>query len=372
VRLLNRRPARIERLRRKGDATRLTRFLTYEKLIRQRDGKVVDHGAEVRKAAAKALSEIEAPEAHDGLVRALRDPERSVRSTAIRGLQRRGYHEAARPLIAAVTTWTHDGYARSRMEALEALVTFGRPETARTVAAELVTRPAELDDADREVLRRLVEAGGSAAERATIGDLIARLQEGSGTSRVGRLLAYLAPESVEPVIELLEDPSVQREAALTLGAIRDSRATEPLGLLLLGNNDPSVRASAAWALGEVRDPAAVAALLRASSDEDYDVRAETIAAFDKLGNVAIAVAMSMQMRAALEDGVERASARLDEATEEARLAIDEDAERAAASIEARASAAAPGPATLRDVLARSPLRERARPLLRRLLREPPR
>jgi HEAT repeat protein len=345
--LVRGRPSRVERLKQKGDAKRLVRLLTYEKLKRQPDGRIVDRATETRRAAVEALAELDGDAARDGLVRALRDPEEAVVSAAVRALQQRGHAEAAEPLTAAVTSWTDPAHERVREQALEALASFGRPHAARAVAGRLLSRPAELTDADGAVLRRLVEAGGETAARSTVGDIVVRLADRPVAARARTLLAWVGPESVEPLIELLDDPASQREAALALGAIHDSRATEPLSLLLLGNDDDAVRAAAAWALGEIRDPAAVAALLRGSADDDYRVRAESISAFDKLGNVAVAVAMSLQLRTALEDG----------------------AEPPQQTVEPPPPEPQPASPDVRVLPPSSPIVRRARPLLRRLLRE---
>jgi HEAT repeat protein len=347
VRLLNGRPSRVERLRRKGNAEGLVRVLTYEDLTRDREGQVVDLGAPLRKAAVEALATLDAPAARDGLVRALRDPEEIVRLAAIQALCERDYAKVREPVTAVVTHWTGDEHVRVREHALESLASVADPNLPRTVAAAMLSRPAELDDADGKVLRRLVEAGGPEAARSTVDDLIAVLLDGPQSPRVRTMLAWLAPESVEPLVQVLDERQAEREAALTLGAIHDSRATEALCFLLLEGDNPSVRAAAAWALGEIKDPAAVKSLLRASGDDDYAVRAETIEAFEKLGNVAVATAMSIHVRAALEDGAVRPAATLGE--------------------DGAGSELPPSPA----VPPSSTLGRRARPMLRRLLGEPP-
>ena len=324
------------------------RVLGQEKLTRDRDGGVVDLRAPARKAAVEALAEQDSPAARDGLVRALRDPEESVRTAAVQALSLRGYTGAGDPLVAVVTGWTAEENAGLRRHALETLASYTDPELPRAVAAALLSRPTNLGDADAKVLRRLVEAGGPDAARTTVDDLVDRLREGPDSPRVRRLLAWLEPNSVGPLVDLLHEPRVQRGAALTLGTIHDSRATEPLCYVLLEGTNPASRAAAAWALGEIRDPAAVKTLLRASSDQDYSVRAETIAAFDKLGNVAVAVAMSIHVRAALEDGAERPAPT---------LAPDGDAGELPRS---------------RPEPAKPTVADRALPALRRLLGQPPR
>jgi HEAT repeat protein len=366
VALLSRRP-NIEKLARKGDVTRLTELLGREDLVRQSNGRLTDRDAELRVAAVSALSGIEGAVALDGVSRGLRDPVPAVRSAAIEGLRRRGYVEAAQPLINSVTNWTEPSHAALRGEALDTLASFGDPELPRRVAAELLSREAEPDDADAEVLRRLVESAGPGAPAATCDYLVLRLREGSVSSRARVLLAALAPECVDRLIDCLEDPSVQREAALALGSIHDARATNPLCHLLMQSEEPAVRAAVAWALGELRDPAAVAALLHASGDDDYDVRVQTIDAFDKLGHVAVAVSLSVYVKVALGDAAGQAA--LDGTSEDApEEQLQVEAAQAPEPVEQREIEQSPA---VREPREPDPLVRRARPLLRRLLGEPP-
>jgi HEAT repeat protein len=297
------RPPRVEKLQRKGRVEKLVRALSYEDPVTDRDGRVVDLGTETRRQAAEALATLNMPGAYDGLLRALEDPEEIVRVTALRGLRERGDPVAVEQLTSAVTNWTEPQYARARQEALETLAFLRDPTAPRRVAAGLLTRTAELDEeSDAPVLRRLTRAGGHDALIATIGDLIGRLREGNAPARTRTLLVWLAPESVEPLIEALPNVPARREAILALGEAHDSRAVERLCTVLLGDDEPAIRAAAARALGEIRDPAAVEALLLATGDPEYEIRTAASESFDRLGNAAVAVAMSVLVRPALENG----------------------------------------------------------------------
>src|SRR5439155_11010611 len=178
--------------------------------------------------AVEALAELDSPASRDGLVRALRDPEQSVRTAAVQALSLRGYTGAGDPLVAVVTGWTAEEHAGLRRQALETLATYADPGLPRAVAGALLSRPSNLDDADAKVLRRLVEAGGPEAAHRAVDDLIDKLREAPDSPRVRRLLAWLEPDSVGRLVELLHESRAQRAAALTLGTIHDSRATEPL------------------------------------------------------------------------------------------------------------------------------------------------
>jgi HEAT repeat protein len=337
VRLLGGRAPKVEKLRRRNDVDGLVRALGYQDLVRDREGQVFDMGVELRERAVGALAGMDGQPATDALLRALGDPAESVRMAAVRGLRGRDDAGAAEELASAVANWTEPHYATARGEALEALVSLRDPAAPRLLVAGLVARETELDpEADAEMLRRVTDAGGHDALAGTVDDLVARLRDASGQARVRSLLVWLAPDSVDPLIRALDDRAARRDAIFALGAIHDSRAVEKLCAILIGEDEEGMRTAAAWALGEIKDPSAVEPLLVASADPDYHVRSEASASFDKLGNVAIAVAMSALVRPALENG-------------------------AAAPVDA-IPAPAPAPAPARDGS-----RSQTRPSLRRLL-----
>ena len=301
--VLRRRHPNVEKLERKGNVEGLVRALSYEDRAVDREGHVLDLGVEVRRAATQALAGMESRAAFDGLLRALDDPQPSVRITAVDGLRERGDPLAVEQLTSAATNWTQPEYAEARAHAVEALAFLRDPTTPRRVAAGLLTRNSELDDdADAAVLRKLARAGGHDALVGTIADLVARLREGSAPARTRKLLVWLAPESVEPLIEALDAVPARGEAIAALGETHDQRAVEGLCSVLLGDDEPAVRSAAARALGEIRDPAAVEALLLASGDADYEVRSAAGDSFDKLGNTAIAVAVMALVQPAIENG----------------------------------------------------------------------
>jgi HEAT repeat protein len=283
----------------------LVKALSYEDLVRGRDGDVVDLGVDVRSLAAEALAGMDGHAALNGLLLALDDPEPSVRRTAIRGLRERGDPVAVEQLTSAVTNWTQPEFADARADAVDALAFLHDPTAARRLAAGLISRKTELDDdADAQILRRLAQGAGRDAIASTVEDLVARLPDSAVASRVRRVLVWLAPDSIEPLIRALEDSATRREAIFALGDSHDSRAVEKLCQILLGEGEAGVRTAAAWALGEIRDPSAVESLLIAAADQDYAVRSAASDSFDKLGNSAIAVAMSALIRPALENGAQ--------------------------------------------------------------------
>jgi HEAT repeat protein len=300
VGLLRKRPPRVEKLSRKGNAEGLVRALHYEDPVTDSDGRVIDLGTEVRIAAAAELARMDSPVAREGLHRALADPDESVRLAVIGALRTRDDHAAVGRLAAAAATWTEPELARAREAAVEALAS--TPGALRRTAALLVSRGGELDASDAAVIRHLKRASEPEEVRDTVADLADGLGEGSTSDRASTLLVWLAPESVDMLIEALRDPEAQRGAALALGGAHDARAVGPLSELLAGSGDAETRQAAAWALGEIRDTAAVDALLVATGDDDFDVRAAAGDAFDKLGSAAVAIGLSALVLPALENG----------------------------------------------------------------------
>jgi HEAT repeat protein len=379
------RPPNVEKLARKENVKGLVRALRYEDPISDTGGRTADLGVEVRAAAAAALGHLDTPAANAGLMSALEDPEERVRVAAVRALRERGGTTAVAPLMSAAASWTDPAREEAREEAVEALASAHHPDVLREMVAALLARPEDLEEPDADVVRRLAEATGApAALRDTIEDLIAHLVEPATAPRARTLLVWLAPESVEPLIAAAGDETAAPEAARALGAIRDSRAVVPLSSLVVSSEDPLVRAAAAWALGEIRDPSAVGALLAATSDGDYAVRAEALEGFDKLGNAAIAVAMSMLVQPMLENGARRAEEVEGDRTEELAAAAPGELPAEASGAGAAADASGAGPtepepsapvqepgvavaAPAAPSPAQQPLATRAAPYIRRLL-----
>src|SRR5687768_15853702 len=224
LRLRRGRPPNVERLERAGKASSLLRALSYEDPVTDRSGNTVDLGTPVRAQAVAALARVDSPLAFEGILRALNDPDEEVRVAAVHGLLERGGPAALEPLITVAVNWSDSERARSRAEAVDALVTIGDARVSPAVAAELLARPHELEPADGEMLARLTRASGGDVVQATISDLLAHLREASAPTRARMLLVALAPESVEPLIGALEDDRARHEATLALGSAHASRA----------------------------------------------------------------------------------------------------------------------------------------------------
>ena len=182
--------------------------------------------------AAQALARTGSPEATNALVLALSDPLESVRISAIRGLREHGGEAVAERLMAAVAAWTRPEHAAAREDALDAVIELRHPEVLRLTTGALVLRPADLEDADIGIVSRLAAATSRADVDAGIGDLIGRLREDPHAERARRLLVALAPQSIGPLVEALDDRPTQRGAALALGSIHDSKAVPALSSVL--------------------------------------------------------------------------------------------------------------------------------------------
>jgi HEAT repeat protein len=301
VALLRSRPPRVQKLTAKGDVEGLIRALAYEDAVKDREGRLLDLGARTRHQAVEALAAQSGNRATQGLAVALDDPDHGVRRAAIAALRERGA-DAEAPLARAAIAWTDREFAGIRAAAVAALAAVSDANTSRRTAHALLERPTKLTDQDGALLREVADAGGPEALGTTVADLVARLEDSADAERARLLLAALAPESVDPLVAALGNARICVEAALALGAIRDSRATEPLCHAVLASDSRELRAAGAWALGEIRDPSAVETLLVASGDDDYAARAAALDAFDKLGNAAVAVATTLLVRPGIENG----------------------------------------------------------------------
>jgi HEAT repeat protein len=97
-------------------------------------------------------------------------------------------------------------------------------------------------------------------------------------------LGKIGKPAVEPLIEVLKvaKKHIRKGAALALGKIGDERAVEPL-IEALRDEELGVRMDAAEALGKIGEPA-VELLIQALKDEDSDVRYNAAVALGKIGD----------------------------------------------------------------------------------------
>ena len=201
-------------------------------------------------------------------MRALLTADEAARAAAIEAIRQLDADVTVEPLSEAAATWTAGEQAAGRVAAVDALAATKHVSAPLRLVYLVMARQTELELADRESLRRLVEATEEHSGAArTVAYLMSMLGTGPRDARVITMLAWLAPESVDPLVEALGDPSKTRQAAIALGYSRDPRAVEPLRAVMLEGDDQPTRRAAAWALGSIGDPGAADALLHAEPDE---------------------------------------------------------------------------------------------------------
>ena len=193
-----------------------------------------DDDAGVREACARALGEIDDPEAVPALLGSLRDKAVPVRAASAWALGEIEDKRAVEPLMR--TLWDADAEVRS-----QAAWALGELEDARAVEGLM----GALKDADRRVRTQVAWALGEIEDP--------------------RAVVVLVSAVADP------DPEVRRQAAWALGEIEDPAAVEAL-VAALKDADVDVRKQAAWALGEIADPRASGPLAKALKDTSAEVR----------------------------------------------------------------------------------------------------
>jgi HEAT repeat protein len=288
--MLWRRRPHVRKLARRGDARRLVRALSYHDYLTDRLGRVYDLGAGVRRDAALALAPMADTDAVDvatALTRSLQDPSVEVRRSVARALAIRGDRHTVPALADAALTWTDPRYEPARVAAIAALATMDEPETAETCVTIVVDRCEDMDRA-MAVLAPLVSNGSIEAKHSALTAATVALWQRTGdpAERAAEVMVWLGPDSVEPLIDLLERRGPHLPAIRALGRLRDLRATDAL-TPLLSDSSPDVRLAAAVALGETTDLRARGPLLEAGGDPDHRVREAAIAALQRLGPATI-------------------------------------------------------------------------------------
>jgi len=280
--------------------------------------------------------------ARQGIERAIRDPDASVRVSALDTLER---HDAM-PSLPAVLTALDDDSREVRLRAVRLLA--GQRDA--RIALPLLSR---IEDADRQVrveairalgshpratpaLLRLLADPGEDVRAAAIEALAALRSEAAIPALVGlarrrpadetvrraqlALGKVAAPASVTALIVLLRTPPVSAEtraalraagtaavpglmrelesgtpgsaaiAAAILGDIGDRRATVPLSAAV--DRRPDLAMVALDALARIGDPTAVPALVRASESSDLETRRRAYAALLTLRDPRATVALA--------------------------------------------------------------------------------
>jgi HEAT repeat protein/beta-lactamase regulating signal transducer with metallopeptidase domain len=193
-----------------------------------------DADAEVRRAAATSLGQIEDTRAVPGLITALRDQDAEVRQQAAWALAQLEDKRATEPLVGA------------------------------------------LKDSNVDVRRKAAWALGQLEDQSASPALAAALRDDDPEVRknaawgLGQLELQTAPAEL---IDALKDPNadVRRTAAWALSEMGDARAVPALRQML-SDTDADARKNAIHALGQIRDSSAMQAIIEAMKSTDAEVR----------------------------------------------------------------------------------------------------
>jgi len=213
-----------------------------------------DPDVEVRRAAARSLSNLGDRRAVLPLIEALRDGDAEVRSNAAQGL---GELEDVRA-IPGLSALLKDASKDVRHAALHALENFAEQVPDETILAAL-------GDSDSEV--RLA-ALNLAENRLSAGDEDRRTADPRYVSAFSRLLGD-------------SDADVRGQAASALGEVGLTEAPAAL-LNAAKDRNADVRRQVACALGEIRDPKTVPVLKELTQDANADVRQQAVHALAEI------------------------------------------------------------------------------------------
>jgi HEAT repeat protein len=229
-------------------------------------GTLADPQPTVRRAGAAALAELRDHEAIPALTQALNDPDAEVREGALRALSALDDEQVLEPLINGLK----DPEERVRQVASDALIRWNSPAVAR----------------------RLVEALTSPALRRPAIEVLARM----------------GPAAVDPLVNLLREG--HPELAATVGVTLEQLVGRDVFLSRLGSMDPADRLGAVEALGAMGGPEAVDGLTRALSDPNEQIR---ISALRALGDMRDPSAVDAVRRSAEGDPMPEVAAAAEEA-----------------------------------------------------------
>ncbi len=235
-----------------------------------------DEDAQVRRAAAHSLGNLEDPRAVPALIDALEDSEKTVRAAAADALSNFEDTRAISPLTALLS----DSDADVKQEALSALSNFEKGVSSGPVLKLL-------DDTDPDVRHQAVHLLTHIGDRAAVPALMKLIHDPSADVRqaVVEALGELGDDSaVSAITQALSDanPDIRHEA---INALDNLKAPIPEATLLklFQDADANVRQAAASLAGDRSVVAAIPALRKLLEDPDSDVREQAV---DALSNYA--------------------------------------------------------------------------------------
>lgn len=241
----------------------------------------------IRKSIAYSLGQIGEPASSDILIDlAIDDSSIDVRTQAITSLGEIAPFDALEELTRLATDI--DGTpADVRGNAVGALGEMGYMEAIdATIEA--------IDDPVVAIQRAAIEAAAEIGGDKAIQKLVSVLDEDAAypvpvRAKAASDLRYFEDRKVVgALIDILEneEPRIQRSAAISLGRIGDSYATEPLISIVSDSGyDTELRRVAVWALGVISDPESESVLLDVIRDErePFDIKGRAMLGLGGLG-----------------------------------------------------------------------------------------
>ena len=246
-----------------------------------------DGRATVRQSAAWALGEVKGDDAIPPLVTALRkDKQGAVRQEAAIALGKIKGLKVVDPLVDALK---NDKYETTRFEAAKALreIQAGDKGLVDVVKKGLGSFDDgyEVQSVQDEVIGALVKDNNIPTAEFALDALKSADDEWVRWKLVHVIGASAKKVGVDAMVEELKHPSyvIRRRAAESLGGFKERRVVEPL-IAILENMDEmkSIRAAAAVSLGALKDERASASLLTALSDANAEIRLQAAVALGKL------------------------------------------------------------------------------------------
>ncbi len=221
------------------------------------------------------IGRMEAERDVEGLIRALKHKDWSVRSTAAQTLGKIKDARAVKPLIQVLKDKDRD-IQRTAIESLEKI---GEPAIEPLIHS--------LMDEDQNVQKFVAQILGGMGDKRAVEPLIQALKNEDPEVKwsVRRALLKLTDEkTVDPLIQALrdEDPNIRMFAIRLLAKIRES-PIEPL-IQALKDEDEYVRGEAVRTLGDMGDKQAMGPLMQALKDESKYVREEAAKALREIGD----------------------------------------------------------------------------------------